>query len=119
MMYNMMYYGPTKLAESSGPDWGCAMSQLVRKQVYIEPHHEAFLKRASAETGLSEAEIIRQAIDLWQEHVAERRRAREVWVSERAFIESLIAQGPAPGGRAWTRDEVYEERESQYARGSG
>jgi hypothetical protein len=86
------------------------MSQLVRKQVYIEPRHETILKRATAETGLSEAEIIRQAIDLWQEQVVERQRARELWGQERAFIESWAALGTVPGGRSWTRDELYEER---------
>jgi hypothetical protein len=86
------------------------MSQLVRKQVYIEPRHETILKRATAETGLSEAEIIRQAIDLWQEQIADRRRARDLWAQERAFIEFWVAEGTVPGGRSWTRDELYEER---------
>jgi DNA-binding ferritin-like protein (Dps family) len=95
------------------------MSQMVRKQVYIEPRQEALLKRAAAETGLSEAEIIRQAIDLWEEHVAGRRRAREVWQEERAFIESLISQGPIPGQRTWTREELYGERLNRYDRRPG
>jgi Arc/MetJ-type ribon-helix-helix transcriptional regulator len=91
------------------------MSQLVRKQVYIEPRHETILKRATAETGLSEAEIIRQAIDLWQEQVAERQRARQLWSKERAFIESWVAQGAVSGeGRTWARDELYEERMERY-----
>jgi len=89
------------------------MSQLVRKQVYIEPRHEDFLKRAAAETGLSEAEIIRQAIDLWQEQIADRRRVRQLWAQERAFIESWAALGVVPGGRSWTRDELYDKRVGQ------
>jgi hypothetical protein len=95
------------------------MSQLVRKQVYIESRHERILKRATAETGLSEAEIIRQAIDLWQEHVVERQRARQLWAQERAFIESWTALGAVPGGRSWTREELYEERLDQRERHSG
>ena len=95
------------------------MSQLVRKQVYIEPRHETILKRATAETGLSEAEIIRQAIDLWQEQVAERKRARQLWIKERAFIESWAALGAVSGGRSWTRDELYEERLESHERHPG
>lgn len=95
------------------------MSQLVRKQVYIEPRHETILKRATAETGLSEAEIIRQAIDLWQEQVVERQRARQLWAKEKAFIQSWAAQGPAPGGRSWTRDELYDERLGRHERHPG
>jgi hypothetical protein len=95
------------------------MTQMIRKQVYIEPRQEEFLKRAAAETGLAEAEIIRRAIDLWQEHVVQRRHAQQVWQEERAFIESLIAQGPAAGRRTWTREELYEERTSRHDRPSG
>jgi hypothetical protein len=95
------------------------MSVMVRKQIYIEPQQEELLKQAAMETGMTEAEIIRQALDLWDEHVARRRRAQEAWEEERAFIESLIAQGPSPGGRTWTREELYEERLSHYGRDIG
>ena len=92
------------------------MGVMVRKQVYIEPRQEEMLKQAAAETGMTEAEIVRQALDLWDERVAQHRRAQEVWEEERAFIESLIAQGSVPGGRTWTREELYEERLSRRAR---
>lgn len=54
------------------------------------------------------------AWDGWNEHIARRRRAQEAWEEERAFIESLIGQGPVAGGRTWTREELYEERMSRY-----
>jgi len=92
------------------------MSVMVRKQVYIEPRQDEMLKRAAAETGMTEAEIVRRALDLWDERVAQHRRVQEIWEEERAFIESLIAQGPVPGGRTWTREELYEERLSRRAR---
>ena len=91
------------------------MSQMVRKQVYIESRQETLLKQAAADTGLTEAEIVRQALDLW----AERRRAWQAWRKERAFIETLIAEGPVSGGRTWTRAELYEERSSRHGRHSG
>ena len=39
------------------------MVQMIRKQVYIQRQQEAALKRLSQSRGLSEAELIRQAID--------------------------------------------------------
>lgn len=95
------------------------MSKMVRKQVYIEPRQEQMLKEAAAETGMTEAEIIREALYLWDEQVAQHRRAQKIWEEERAFIESLIAQGPVPGGRTWTREELYEDRLNRYGQDSG
>lgn len=36
---------------------------VIRKQLYIEPHQEEALKRRSRELGLSEAELVRRALD--------------------------------------------------------
>lgn len=80
----------------------------IRKQIYIERDQEELLKRWSAELGVSEAEIIRQAISGQSMRLGRRFRDLEAWQTEREFIESLIEQGPLPGGRRWTRDELYE-----------
>jgi predicted DNA-binding protein len=90
------------------------MTTMVRKQVYIEEHQEARLKNLAEETGQSEAEMIRAALDAWLDAQARQRRAREAWEAEKAFIESLLAQGPVEGGRTWTRDALYEERVHRY-----
>ena len=39
------------------------MAEMVRKQIYIQEHHERLLKRISKARGVSEAELIRQAIE--------------------------------------------------------
>jgi hypothetical protein len=36
---------------------------MVRKQLYLEERHERALKRRAAATGLSEAELVRQALE--------------------------------------------------------
>ncbi|ADD26830.1 Tchh; trichohyalin [Meiothermus ruber DSM 1279] len=36
---------------------------MVRKQLYLRPEHERLLKQKARETGLSEAELMRQALD--------------------------------------------------------
>jgi hypothetical protein len=82
---------------------------MVRKQVYIERRQEARLKHLAEDTGQSEAGMIRAALDAWLDTQARQRHAQEAWEAERAFIESLLAQGPVAGGRTWTRDAIYEE----------
>jgi hypothetical protein len=90
------------------------MSVKVRKQVYIDPHQEKQLKQQAAETGMSEAEIIRHAIDFWLAEQARRTRANQAWARARVLMEERYAQGGVHGGRTWTRDELYEERLSRY-----
>jgi hypothetical protein len=80
---------------------------MVRKQVYIRPGQEALLKRLAQETGMTEAELIRQAIDRRSGAVHLPRDLR-AWQEERAFIARLIEQGPVPGERTWRREELHE-----------
>lgn len=94
------------------------MTPMVRKQVYIEPRQDELLKQWAEETGRSEAEIVRQALDHWLESERRHREAEAAWEEERAFIEARAAQGPVPGGRTWTREELYEERMNRYGRDS-
>ena len=84
------------------------MTRMVRKQVYIEPRQETLLKRLARDTGVTEAEIIRQAIDRQTQVTLFSRRDLNAWRQERAFIQSLIQQGPVPGGRRWRREDLYE-----------
>ena len=84
------------------------MTRMVRKQIYIEPRHEALLKRLARETGATEAEIIRQAIERQVKVLIFPRRDLSAWQEERAFITQLIQQGPVPGGRTWRREDLYE-----------
>jgi len=76
------------------------------KQIYIDPDQEVVLKQLSSETGLSTADIIRQAIDRHARSLHASRLDLSAWQKERAFIESLIEQGPVSGGRTWQRDDL-------------
>jgi len=84
------------------------MATKVRKQVYIEPYQEVLLKRLAAELGVTEAEIIRRAIDEHARTWRLPRRNLEAWEKERAFIENLMQQGPVAGGRTWRREDLHE-----------
>jgi hypothetical protein len=84
------------------------MAKMVRKQVYIEPRQEALLKQLVRETGTTEAELIRQAIDRQMKVIRFPKQNLRAWQEERAFITHLIQQGPVPGGRSWRREDLYE-----------
>jgi hypothetical protein len=96
------------------------MTQMVRKQIYIEKRQKAQLKRAAKARGLSEAELIRQAIDQkLSGSSGQAPRDPEAWDRALALMRSLQAQGPLPNRRrSWTRDQLYEERESRHGRHS-
>jgi hypothetical protein len=84
------------------------MAKMVRKQVYIEPRQEALLKQLVQETGATEAELIRHAIDRQMKAIRFPKQDLRAWQEERAFITGLIQQGPAPGGRSWRREHLHE-----------
>lgn len=85
------------------------VSSKITKQIYIEPHQEHLLKAIAQQTGVSEAEIIRQAIDL---HIGSmtilQTRKIAVWEAELVFINSIKNRPPLPGGRDWQREDLYE-----------
>ncbi len=39
-----------------------SMAQMIRKQIYIDAANEEFLKRRASELGVTEAEVVRQAL---------------------------------------------------------
>lgn len=84
------------------------MTMKIRKQIYIEPHQDAFLKRLASELKVTEAEIIRQAIDRQTRLFRSPKQDLGVWKEEKAFIARLIQQGPVPGGRTWRRKALHE-----------
>jgi hypothetical protein len=90
------------------------MMYVIRKQLYIEPHQEAALKRRARELGVSEAELVRRALDAalagdpatllhpGRAHAAERLVAT---------LDRIARTGAvAPG--AYDREDLYAERMS-------
>jgi hypothetical protein len=92
--------------------------RMIRKQVYVEPSQQAQLKELAKRLGVSEAEVIRQAID---RHMAafHTRPDHTAWQAERAFINSLIERGQVPGRREWTRDDLYAGQAGRHDTRSG
>ncbi len=92
------------------------MGRMIRKQVYIEPEQDELLKRRSKELGISEAALIRQAIDRLGAADGESLSTRQVWEEELAFINQRMQLRVPQTGRSWTREEIYEERLARYSR---
>lgn len=94
------------------------MSQMVRKQIYIQKSQEERLKRAAEARGVSEAEIIRRALE------NELRRAgyrmaydKDAWGRLYAAMLDMDKLPPVPQKpRDWKRDDLYEERMKRYDR---
>lgn len=93
-------------------------TQMVRKQFYIHKRQDALLKRLSQARGLSEAEIIRQAIEREAAGVPRQPIAsdRSAWQELVTFVE--MRQKSVAGGRPyqWNREEIYDEREGRWLR---
>lgn len=93
------------------------MTQMFRKQIYIPKRQKILLKKLAKARGVSEAEVIRQAIE--REAVFS---TTKFAASDRSALEDFIRFGlsrRAEEGttqRSWTREELYEERASRYER---
>lgn len=91
------------------------MVRMVRKQLYIEPRQDRQLKRLARERGVTEAQLVREALDRLA--TVSKSAADEVWEREVAFMRKLQAAGPLPArARDWKREDLYEERRHRYER---
>ena len=92
---------------------------MVRKQIYLEERQEARLKRIARARGISEAEVIRQAIDRQVRGVSVDTGGGDptVWESALRFMRSLAARPRRRRqGRGWTREDAYADRLSRHGR---
>lgn len=92
------------------------MSQMIRKQIYIQKRQQTLLKRLAKARGTSEAEIIRQAIDQQAAGGSARQLPLDdaAWERARAFIEKRRKQGNQGEPYRWRREDAYEERLSRF-----
>ena len=88
------------------------MEKMIRKQVYIEPIHDAIVKKRARMFEVSEAEIIRKAIRSWM--VRFRSRDLKTWEREKDFIAKRMPDGTVYEKRKFKREDAYEERLSRY-----
>jgi len=92
------------------------MSKMVRKQIYIELRQDATLKQQARILGITEAEVIRRAIDRQMTSIRLDFRDLKAWEREKRFIAKRMAKGAVLGDRRWKREDAYEERLRRYGR---
>ena len=86
------------------------MGGTVRKQVDIELTEDELLRQRARELGISEADLIREAIARVLHNPAAWRSGFTTWEEVKAEIEERRRMETAQKARGWTRDELYEER---------
>lgn len=92
------------------------VAPMVRKQVYIEERQERLLKRKAREMGVTEAELIRDGIDLLEAARPAALSREQAFREYRAVVRGRMRMRPPQIGRQWTREQLYEERLSRQAR---
>ena len=86
---------------------------MVRKQLYIESGQNMALRELASKHGVSEGQIVREAIT---EYLTVGAQSQEIdlsaWEEERLFMLSRqnLAQSDSKsdGQRTWTRGELYD-----------
>ena len=95
------------------------MSDMVRKQFYIHKRHQVLLRRLSQARGVSEAEIVRQAIEreTTGATLIPTPPDRAAWAEIVRFLDARKALTPGSEGSEpyqWNREDAYQERERRF-----
>jgi hypothetical protein len=84
------------------------MARMVRKQIVIEAHQERALSQRAAALGVSQSELVREAIDVLLSGAAPRSRQQRAWDELLAGVDEARASGVGSGGRRFGREELHE-----------
>jgi hypothetical protein len=96
------------------------MKQMVRKQIYIYKRQEVQLKRLSEARGISEAEIIRTALDREvNSQIAPYHYDEDAWKMLLAGIEKYANSGISGEPYKFRREDAYEERDNRWLKDQG
>jgi hypothetical protein len=94
------------------------MAQMVRKQIYIQERQGQMLRRISKARGVSEAEVIRQAIE--RETIGGKPRLltpdHAAWEEILCFVKNRKSSRPSRRTYQWNRLDAYDEREKRFAK---
>jgi len=97
------------------------MPRMIRKQIYIERRHQALLEQRCRSAGISEAELIRQALDQQSGGAATVAAPADpvAWATALRVMEDLHARGALRNRpRSWKREDAYGARLNRRARRS-
>jgi hypothetical protein len=92
------------------------MSEMVRKQFYIHKRHQLLLRKLARAKGVSEAEIVRQAIE--REAAGSDRQTlahdRSAWEEILSAVDARKALETEGIAYEWNRQDAYQKREGRY-----
>jgi hypothetical protein len=93
-------------------------TNMIRKQIYIRKHQDELLKRLAKARGLSEAEIIRQAIERESGGTSLEPLSDSVaaWQEIVQFLENRRQKSKPGKPYRWNREEIYAERANRWLR---
>jgi predicted DNA-binding protein len=87
---------------------------MVRKQIYIKEHQQEKLHKIAEQRGISEAEVIRQAIERETEFQEDYYTEESHTIMDQ-IIKDALSNPKRPGGPyQFNRQEIYDERESRW-----
>ena len=90
------------------------MAEMVRKQIYIHRRQQALLRRLARARGVSEAEVVRQAIE--REAMGEARAMQtydtSAWEEILAFSAARATAATEVAPYQWRREDAYDSREA-------
>ena len=91
------------------------MAEMIRKQIYIPKRQDILIKRLSKARGVSESEIIRQAIEseISGRSSSPQQFGQSAWREILDFIENRKFTAPKGKSYRWERSEIYADRESR------
>jgi hypothetical protein len=94
------------------------MAEMIRKQIYIHRRHQVMLKRLAKARSVSEAEVVRQAIEreAASTPLPQFMLGHTAWKEIMKTVEERKALGQEGKPYRWNREDAYEERLSRYDR---
>lgn len=83
------------------------MGRMVRKQLYLDDRQDRELAARAAQLGVSQAEVVRRAVDRFLADERPSARARALEALKAGWAES-DRRGVGSYGKKWTREELHE-----------
>jgi len=81
---------------------------MIRKQVYIESYQDVLLKKKARSLGVTEAELVRRALEAHLKAVPGFRLDRAAWEEEKKFITGRMKPAQKAARRNWRREDLYD-----------
>ena len=91
---------------------------MIRKQIYLDIRHQESVRRMAAARGVSEAEVIREAIDAQHGQHRSGYKDPDAWDRALKIMRSQRAPSARVVPKKWQREELYQERVERYGRRS-